>query len=654
LLNLKLFSRDRNYTPVVVVASNWGGLKEKKMESKSRNGGSRYDYWMATKSDEFLVGAWIRGDSGDSRLAQQVLHDKYKTMLERRIRKTLWKAGVDNPQDWIDDVSQETWIAFDVCVRVERKQITKGPGQLLWGIAGKKALFKARQLRNEHKFENDEPLSDQITTVGADEIMEASIKYEEGRKLLLQLPFLAQLSDCQRVAWMLQLLYKFSPSVVARLMDKKRGVIDTHFSVANSRILEYKLSEEFEQYSGGVVLQRDNYYDRYAAEWAGFFVERLSEPVTIQLTPEELKPLGLTCEEFRTHYVTSLILPGPSDRILTSKYQDPLYVLLTRKSDWVQTQQTLYHMSRGSFKDDLELDDETFNLLPDDEFAPDIPVKEASRALSEFMPRPTAKEYVLQISVEDENLIVKPQGPVVFGYGMEVNRCRNYVNRFFPTPMYFSVHPQRTARHVQIDSMISCGELVSPGTLQNSLLKMNIDPASLLRHWFQAGSSDSLKVLFKRFVIEMYRAGLVLHRGLFPDALGDQFAAWCSMAEGQDLPDLLKGATPLGAKELRQYLEKGSVYIDKAELEDRIRRNYPGVEFPKEGRLNYQNTSQLTVVRDQLKLLKLYFENNPSLSSEEELKPLKLYFERPDRFSEAAQRQLIELLIPLTYPNDDW
>jgi hypothetical protein len=110
-------------------------------------------------------------------------------------------------------------------------------------------------------------------------------------------------------------------------------------------------------------------------------IERFAEKLIPQLTPDELKPLGLSLNELQTHYVTSLIMPREPDP--TKKSDHINYLLLTRQSDWQLMQQLFQQIRRNpeaqqdefpeecliSVKvdgDNLELNIETMlRMLPD-------------------------------------------------------------------------------------------------------------------------------------------------------------------------------------------------------------------------------------------------------------------------------------------------
>ena len=280
------------------------------------------------KSDEELLAALRGEDPQEIDLAMQTLQTKYGDMVKNYAYKMVkWHTWVEP-----DDIVQESFIGFYKYVR--GKNVKKGVRSLLMGIAHNKCVDALKKQEHERKLENDIPLSEQTD-------VEEYLEREELSESIEQLPFISPLSDCQRVVLVMRGLYQYSPRVVARLMGKSRGTIDSHFSAANKRVEVYLKSEEYELDIASKDWPRAASYAEI--QKPSLVVERFANLITPRFTSEELKPLGLAIEEFRANYVASVMLPWEPPQKGKPGY---LSMVLTRRQDLESMQSMLKRLSK--------------------------------------------------------------------------------------------------------------------------------------------------------------------------------------------------------------------------------------------------------------------------------------------------------------------
>ncbi|MFC1976588.1 RNA polymerase sigma factor, partial [Chloroflexota bacterium] len=196
------------------------------MDSKSKLEPSKYDSWSVKKSDDWLVDV-LRGENrAEMELALQVLQDRYEGRLRRyvysKVRGHQWLEA--------DDIVQDAFIAF--FWYVQANQIKKSVQALLHRIARNKCADALKKQEREQELENNIPIPDYVD-------IEVDLEQREIQKFVQQLSFTTPLSGCQRIIILLRKLYEYPPQIVARLMDKSRGTIDTHLSAASKRVEDY-------------------------------------------------------------------------------------------------------------------------------------------------------------------------------------------------------------------------------------------------------------------------------------------------------------------------------------------------------------------------------------------------------------------------------
>jgi hypothetical protein len=179
-----------------------------------------------------------------------------------------------------------------------------------------------RRNKVEEKFENNIPArdNDPLSEVVKQEDMIKTLE------VLYQIPYAAGLTDCPRIVWMLNEIYEYPPLVIARLMGKKRNVVDTN--LFDARYAVKKFGEAMKR--TGLSPYDLSIADLRIPQETGVVLERTAKPVNPLFSEDELKPLEMTVEEFNTHYVASFMMPGP----YYGGWDSDLYLLLTRRFEW--------------------------------------------------------------------------------------------------------------------------------------------------------------------------------------------------------------------------------------------------------------------------------------------------------------------------------
>ena len=272
---------------------------------------------FSKKSDDWLVGAIRSNNPQQISLALETLETRYGASLRKQAYSILKKGGWIEP----DDIVQEVFLGFMKTVRVH--DVREGVKQLLRSITHNKCMDAIKLQNREMELEGDIPISEY-------QGVEINLEKNELRQFAHQLPFTAKLSECQRLVLSLRTLHEYPPVVVARLMGKSRGTIDTHFSKANERLIDYFEGQEYEVDLAS--LQQPSIEGFVRLPKASLVVEMFANPINPHFTTDELKPLGLDAEEFHTHYIASLIMPWePADK--KGELGQPS-LLLTRRTEW--------------------------------------------------------------------------------------------------------------------------------------------------------------------------------------------------------------------------------------------------------------------------------------------------------------------------------
>jgi DNA-directed RNA polymerase specialized sigma24 family protein len=342
-----------------------------------------YGSWSAKDhADEWLVEAWRSKDAKAMRVVEQILQDRYETRLQRFVSEKLPDDLYGFRYESPEDVTQNIWATFYDIINAE--PIRDSVRGLLYKIATAERANACRRLYAERGIE--------IGDLGNLEIAADELRMEHTGELILKhTPYFIQrafskLSDCQRVVTVLRGQYGHSSRTTSRLMGKSIGTVDQSYYLAFNEVIKYFQSEEYDVDVANLEL----------SEAAGLppvqppdlTVERFAKPITPQLTPDELEPLGIKdVEEFHKHYVASLVLPWQRDEDEMTE-TERLYVMLVRRGDWGRLLEAT--------KEQLQHHDHSGE-----------PWERYESLLAEF---PT--EYLLGVEIVDDNIVLTPRSPV--------------------------------------------------------------------------------------------------------------------------------------------------------------------------------------------------------------------------------------------------
>lgn len=285
------------------------------------------------KSDEWLLQVLCDPDVDAQEQALIQLQQRYDRQIKQMVRRKV-------RSDWVEDANQEIWKGIFQSVRRNQGKVVN-VGGYLYAVAKYRIADIVDRLTCEDNLEHDrgtsaifdiEELSREIS------VEEEVLREEEQVVACTQLEFVqlvpfvdSVLSDCQRVIWLLARLLGYPQTVVTRLMGKKYATIRSEYRHAHNKLLKYFQSDEFAYLLEDSELPKSL---RFATKReASVVVERFAEMTTPRLTPDELKPLGLTPEEFEQQYVASLIMPRWFETQTQMELNLPS-ILLTRRSQW--------------------------------------------------------------------------------------------------------------------------------------------------------------------------------------------------------------------------------------------------------------------------------------------------------------------------------
>jgi len=207
--------------------------------------------------DEKLSEIIRTGDDDERNIAMTVLYERHKVKVFRMISKKL-------PDDWVDDVVQETWKDFYRYVRVEPLREEKGVEKLLSTIASRKRATAVDTLKVEKCVENGIPLEDfPIEPADGDD------EWSELKQSLRQFIFVkSQISDCQRLIFTLRTYFGYSSAVISRLTGKSITNIDALVSITRKKFSDYYTSKqhyinlayrELKEHDNKKMLQKTSY-----------------------------------------------------------------------------------------------------------------------------------------------------------------------------------------------------------------------------------------------------------------------------------------------------------------------------------------------------------------------------------------------------------
>ncbi len=379
------------------------------MSSGDRGEAGQLSRW-SDKDDAWLVEVLRGDDPQDVDTAMRVLQTRYRTKLQGFVRRKL-------PEAWVDDTVQEIWLRFYRQARVQR---IENVAAYLRGIASRIRARNVKKLTRERQIEVDiAPAKDDEEDDGwdwqASETIEETLAGAEARvikehqlDLLKQLPFLGmELSDCQRVLWILRQIYAYPSRAVGRLLGKSPSNIDVQTYKARIAVKEYFQSDRFE-----IALANDelpSIWEPQPRREGAVVVERFAEAVSPRFTPDELKPLGISLEEFQREYVASLMLPrwheGQELRI------GGFSMLLARRTRWADAQELYRRLAQG---------EENVEPLIQEECLLDVTIEDGQIHLSiqpivEVVPEGSQEQISTDntyLSVHSPRLVV----PVILGF----------------------------------------------------------------------------------------------------------------------------------------------------------------------------------------------------------------------------------------------
>lgn len=283
---------------------------------------------FSSRTDEQLAEILRVGDRNDREIAFTILVERH----ERRLRKSLARKM---PKDWVDDVLQQVWLNFDLYSR--RKELSN-VGGLLTTLAERRRIDELMKGADEEAIELDRFImrdSDERLVWEGSSPEDVLARQQEQLEREYQIDYVAiapfiehQLSSCQRVIWTLNQTYQFPAEVISRLFEK--AATYSHVYNTRKKLMAYFSSDEFK-------MLMDHKEDLIALDYsnahtASFVVDIFSEPTTPNLTPDELKPLGLSLKEFKEFYDVSIMLPRWYENQLVLNTSPPS-LLLVRKED---------------------------------------------------------------------------------------------------------------------------------------------------------------------------------------------------------------------------------------------------------------------------------------------------------------------------------
>jgi RNA polymerase sigma factor (sigma-70 family) len=289
---------------------------------------SQSEKW-AKASDSFLLEV-LRGENPeDVQLAMSLIQEQYVESLRRHVRNDL------RGEDRVDDILGELWLRFYDMARLGKIQLRENLRTYLHGIARNLCSDAIRSFQSEVDIELDRVPAKFISVPDDDQLEydEARLRRDLQLDHLPELPFLNYvLSDCERVLWALREVYRYPVQTIARLLDKKLSNASWYLNRARAQVVDYFNGEDFEHALAAREYPR--LWGPPSIDEEAEVIERFTEELTPRFTPEELSPLGLSMDELRSEYVTSLMIPRwfPKD---TDALKPSLpYMLLARRQDW--------------------------------------------------------------------------------------------------------------------------------------------------------------------------------------------------------------------------------------------------------------------------------------------------------------------------------
>jgi DNA-directed RNA polymerase specialized sigma24 family protein len=412
----------------------------------------------------------IRGDDKNDRArAAIIIHQQYDPILLGFIMKRL-SCSLEDAQP----IAHEVWVGF--YQRVELQGLKTGIAELLFGkqgIARRRVFDVYRQKRiREPSIENDTPaLKHHVNPAALQESLEDLIIQSESRReeqAFFQQIINSQLSDCERVIWILTKRIGCEPEIVARLMGRKRQTIYSAMHNAMEALKEYACSEQYgfdrDVWMGGANVELETGQPTT-------LIERFAEPCVPHLTSEELAPLGLSWEEFSNHYVCSLILPA-----LGSK--EDVLLLLTRREPFEFMQ-----VAARAFFTGHDTDRRRFirRLRNNRDFANVLDLcGEEIYSYYNFM---APLEFLFRIHARREGIRLIPVGPVEIHPCKEEDLKKYNIERTSTWAMHHTVGHSATLRYPTPAIYTQSWEYSNPTLLEGYMTEYAVDRTALFPLW---------------------------------------------------------------------------------------------------------------------------------------------------------------------------
>lgn len=255
------------------------------------------------------------------------IYRRHNQQVVTRLRRVL-------PIDWVETTKQQIWEEFSyyICANTVDDDLSK----LLRGFVRNIRADAIKQVKREREIEFDKPVEDYASLFASYSPEDISIVEEEQQEISQQfsahyqhlfLSFL--LTDCQRVLLELSSLHGYRTDTISRLLGKKRGTIYEHKSAALKRVDNYLKSAKFQ-----MAVESRSLTSLWSTDIVppnSLVVDRFSEKILPQFTPEELKPIGITMSELTKFFEFSLLFPHSLQENATSLTSPSL--LLMRKTD---------------------------------------------------------------------------------------------------------------------------------------------------------------------------------------------------------------------------------------------------------------------------------------------------------------------------------
>ncbi len=275
-------------------------------------------------NDEYLADAIYRATQEEDwearNLAVAILYDKYHQALLR-----FATGQLRGNSDIAQEVLQTVWFQFAQRAGKEKEEKVQSVRSLLYTITRRRCIDE----RNKRDW--TEVSIEDYDNLFSDENVEDYAIDKDMERIISQ-PWVVDtfFSDYQQI--LLTLRQSEYPSrIVGRLLGKTDHSVDE--LMRKARIKRAEAAKHIDDF---YFCQEEKLWGNdWVAHWCSTrlptvnTLELFPTPITPQLTPEELKPLGLTPDALRTNFITSLILPYKRPVIDPSFTTEHIYLSMT-------------------------------------------------------------------------------------------------------------------------------------------------------------------------------------------------------------------------------------------------------------------------------------------------------------------------------------